>query len=108
MIDPLIRKFQKEALPNLIEEFKPEKIIFFGSRVKGDAKSDSDIDIIIISPYFKDIPFLKRMPLVLKKIPFPRHVDYICYTKEEYDKIKNESSIIIDALENSLEYSINM
>ncbi|MEK7398358.1 MAG: nucleotidyltransferase domain-containing protein [Candidatus Poribacteria bacterium] len=108
MTDPLIKKFQKEALSNLVKEFKPEKVIFFGSRVKGNAKSNSDIDIIIISSYFKDVPFLKRMPLVLKKVSFPKHVDYMCYTREEYDRIKNESSIIMDALENSLEYSISM
>ena len=106
MTDPLIKKFQNEALLKLIEEFQPEKIIFFGSRVKGTANKNSDIDIIVISPYFKNIPFLKRMPLILRKVPFSKHVDYICYTKDEYDRIKTESSVIMDALENSMEYSI--
>lgn len=103
MADKWIKKFRGEALPKLMEEFSPERVIFFGSRAQGNAKRDSDIDIIIISPHFEDIPFLKRMPLVLRKVPFPKHVDYICYTKEEYDRIKNESSVIMDALENSLE-----
>ena len=49
------------------------------------------------------MPFLKRKPFVLKKLSFPKHVDYICYTPEEYERIKGESSIIMDALENSLE-----
>jgi predicted nucleotidyltransferase len=103
MADRLIERFRREALPKLMEEFKPERVIMFGSRAKGTGKRDSDIDLIVISPYFKRIPFLKRMPLVLKKVPFSRHVDYLCYTREEYEKIKNESSVVMDALKNSLE-----
>jgi len=30
-------------------------------------------------------------------------VDYLCYTSSEYEKIKTESSIIMDALENAVE-----
>lgn len=89
-----------------MKEFKPKKVIIFGSSVKGTAKRYSDIDVIIISPYFSHIPFLKRMPLVLKKPSFPKHVDYICYTPEEYERIKEESSIIMDALENALEVGV--
>lgn len=103
MVDSWIEKFQREAMPKLIEEFKPQKVIIFGSRVRGAARKDSDIDVIIISPDFAKIPFLKRMATVLKKVPFTKHVDYICYTPEEFDKIKNESSTIMDAIEDSIE-----
>ena len=103
MTDIWIKKYQKQALSRLKEEFNPEKIIIFGSRVKGSPKKDSDIDIIVISSRFANISFLKRMPLILKKVPFPKHIDYICYTPEEFIRIKNESSLIMDALENSIE-----
>jgi len=101
--DRWIAKFKKDAVPKIVKEFKPVKVILFGSRVQGTAKRDSDIDVILVSSYFEDIPFLRRMPFVLKKLSFPRYVDYICYTPEEYERIKGESSIIMDALENSLE-----
>lgn len=103
MIDYWIEKFQKEALPEIIKAFKPVKVLIFGSRAKGMAKEDSDIDVIVISSYFTDMPFLKRMPTILKKVPFPKHVDYICYTPEEYEKIKEESALLLDAVENSIE-----
>lgn len=106
MADRWIARFQREALPKLTEEFKPEKVIIFGSRVRGNARKDSDIDVIVISSYFKNIPFLKRMSLMLKKVSFPKHVDYLCYTPMEYKRIKNESSVIIDALENSIEIAV--
>lgn len=102
MADHLIKKYQKEALPILLKEFSPIEVLFFGSRVKGVAEKDSDIDIIIVSSVFENIKFVKRMPLVLKKVRFPKHVDYLCYTQEEYDKIKEESAIIKDALKQSI------
>jgi predicted nucleotidyltransferase len=103
MNDLWIEKFRKEALPGISREFKPDKVIAFGSRIRGTAREESDIDVILVSSYFNDIPFLKRMPLVLRKVPFPKHVDYICYTSTEYERIKGESSIIMDAIENSIE-----
>ena len=39
------------------------------------------------------------MPLLLKQFEFPHHIDYICYTPEEFERIKDTSSLIIDALE---------
>ena len=106
MADRWIKRFQREALPKLVEAFKPEKVILFGSRAEGIARKDSDIDVIIVSSYFENIPFVKRMPLAMKKAPFAKHVDYICYTREEYDRMKNESVIVRDALENSVEIAL--
>jgi hypothetical protein len=54
----------------------------------------------MISDSFTNVPFIKRMPMVLKKAPFEKHVDYICYTPGEFNRIKYESSILMDALEN--------
>ncbi len=103
MSDPWIDRFNKEVLPLIVAEFKPVKVMFFGSRVSGDASKDSDIDVIIISEAFKDIPFVKRMGKILNLTRFPKHVDYLCYTPEEFNNVKNNSIVIEDALENHLE-----
>jgi len=105
-VDRLIEKFRREALPKLMEEFKPDKVILFGSRVKGNAQQGSDIDLIVISPLFKGVPFVRRMSAVLKKVPFSNHVDYICYTREEYENIKDASSVIMDSREASVELTV--
>lgn len=106
MADKWIEEFKRVALPILTEEFKPKKVLVFGSRARGVATEESDIDVIVVSSFFADIPFLKRMPLVLRKIRFPKHVDYICYTEQEYEKLKTESSVIMDAMENSIELRV--
>jgi predicted nucleotidyltransferase len=102
MSDPWIERFKLEILPGLLSECKAEKVIVFGSRAAGKPTVESDIDVVVISDYFDSIPILKRMPLLLKKFPFPKHVDYICYTPEEFEKLKTSSTIIIEALEYGL------
>lgn len=97
--DKIITNFKKNILPQIIDEYNPKDVIVYGSRVKGTASSNSDLDVIIVSDAFQEIPFIERMPLLLKKYDFPRHIDYICYTIEEFNKVKNASSLIIDALE---------
>ncbi|MHA1144769.1 MAG: nucleotidyltransferase domain-containing protein [Candidatus Helarchaeota archaeon] len=100
--DPWIKKFKAEALPIIKKRLKPDKIILFGSRVKGEAMEGSDIDVIIISDEFKGIPFVLRMSMVLKLINFPKHVDIICYTPDEFHRMKDKSSLLIDALEKNM------
>jgi predicted nucleotidyltransferase len=102
MIDPWVERFKLEILPSLLSDFKAKMVIVFGSRVSGTPIAESDIDVVVISNYFAKISFLKRMPLLLKEIPFPKHVDYICYTPEEFEKLKTSSTIIMEALESGL------
>jgi hypothetical protein len=100
MIDDIwVEKFKKEAVPLLFQEFKPSKVLIFGSRMKGTATADSDIDAIIVSDHFNKIPFMQRMALLLKKVRFPKHIDYLCYTPEEFERIKISSAIIQDAIQ---------
>ena len=103
MHDLWLARFNEEILPIIIEKFKPSKVLFFGSRVSGAADEDSDIDIIIISKEFKCIPFVNRMAKILNLAQFPKHVDYLCYTPEEFDNVKDSSVVIENALENYIE-----
>ena len=98
MSDRWLTRFKQEVVPQLIREFKPEKMILFGSRIKAEADENSDIDVLIVSNIFSEIPFLKRMPLLLRRIRFDKHIDFICYSPKEFQKAKNTSSIVIDAL----------
>ncbi len=100
MKDIWLQRFERKVLPVLESEFKPETVIIFGSRITGSAQEGSDIDVLIISHFFKDIPFIKRMPMVLRRTRFEKHVDYICYTPTEFENIKDKSSVIMDAIEN--------
>jgi len=34
----------------IVRRFKPERIILFGSRARGDATPDSDVDLLVVMP----------------------------------------------------------
>ncbi len=78
-------------------KFKPLKVVMFGSRITGRATEASDLDVIIVSKEFQEIPFVKRMGELLKAARFPKHVDYFCYTPEEFERVKDSSAIIEQA-----------
>jgi predicted nucleotidyltransferase len=46
------------------------RVLVFGSRARGDHRADSDIDVILVSPDFEDVPFYRRSG------PFYREWDY--------------------------------
>jgi predicted nucleotidyltransferase len=37
-----------EAVRRIVQRFRPEKIILFGSRARGDALPDSDADLLVV------------------------------------------------------------
>jgi uncharacterized protein len=80
--------FEKEIhriTQQIIEKYKPEKIILFGSAARGEGSPDSDADFLIIK---KDTPFYgsdrvrELSRLVDRKIP----VDLLIYRPEEFEK----------------------
>ena len=78
--------------------FKVDKIIFFGSRVRGDHLIDSDYDFIIVSDDFKGLPFTRRMTLMYEFWDSPLPIEPLCYTKEEFERKSNQISIVRDAV----------
>ena len=86
MNDPWLGRYQSEAIPVIRETFGALRIILFGSRVRGEASEHSDLDVTIVLERFE--PFLKRAPMVLEKVPFPKHIEYICYILEDFDRIR--------------------
>ena len=95
-----------EFLKKLKEKFKLSKIILFGSRAKGDYLEDSDYDFIIVSNYFENISFLKRMELIYKDFDLDVNVDIIPITEKEYKKRKNELSILGEGIRKGIEIEI--
>jgi predicted nucleotidyltransferase len=45
-----LEKDLRRVVDRLVERFDPERIILFGSHARGQAGSDSDIDLLVVMP----------------------------------------------------------
>lgn len=41
----------KGMVRHIVEQFDPERIILFGSHARGDARPDSDVDLLVVMPF---------------------------------------------------------
>ncbi|MFH1860905.1 MAG: nucleotidyltransferase domain-containing protein [bacterium] len=80
----LLKKQIENIKNQIIDKYKPERIILFGSAAMGDFSQDSDLDLLIIK---KETPYLGRerarelRKLIKKEIA----VDFLIYQPEEFD-----------------------
>ena len=94
-----LKKFKHD----LNTKIRIDKVIFFGSRVKGKANKDSDVDLIIVSKGFEGKRFRYR-PIGFYdcwNLNYP--VDFLCYTPKEFNKLSKQVSIVSEAIKNGIE-----
>lgn len=101
--DPKVAAFVRDQLPRLRERFAPLRVILFGSRARGDALSTSDLDLILVSPRFAPVPFLKRPVQVLESLGYPGGIELLCYTPEEFEQKREELGVVHVALREGVE-----
>ncbi len=75
-----------------------ERVVLFGSRARGDARPDSDVDVILVSRSFRGRTFVRRAYPVRKAWDLDVAVDFLCYTPEEFATLAARTSIVQVAL----------
>ena len=79
--DGLIR----DIVRRIVETAQPEKVILFGSQVRGDARPNSDFDVLVIKS--SDEPRYRRsIPLYVALADLPVEVEVMVFTPEEVDE----------------------
>lgn len=86
MNSDILERESQSLLAKLIKYYRPEKLILFGSFAKGEAKSDSDLDICLIKKNVPHSPVERRLEVYKilegRKIP----VDINVYQPSEFEK----------------------
>jgi predicted nucleotidyltransferase len=74
LIDDIVRR--------IVETAQPEKIILFGSRARGDARPNSDFDLLVIKES-NEPGYQRDAPLYHALAGLNVEVDVLVYTPEE-------------------------
>lgn len=88
----------QEMVDVIVREVDPEAIILFGSRARGDAGPDSDVDLLVI----ESEPFSQqrsrrleatRLYTALRNMPVSK--DLLLYSREEFEKWKTSLNHVV-------------
>ena len=75
-----------------------QKMVLFGSRAKGEARRDSDVDLIIVSDSFRRKNAVDRAYLMRLEWDLDYAVDFLCYTPEEFRVFSSAPGMVRQAL----------
>jgi predicted nucleotidyltransferase len=91
-IDDFLRRAQ--------QRIRVDRVIAFGSRIRGDELKNSDLDIIVVSDDFQGVKFYERPVMINDLWPWYRDMslDLLCYTRGEIDRIAQEIGIVATAI----------
>jgi len=80
---PVEKKEIRQMVSRIVSRFDPERIILFGSHARGDARPDSDVDLLVVLP-FSGSKQEKQLEirLALKGIRVPK--DIVVTTPEDF------------------------
>jgi predicted nucleotidyltransferase len=86
-----------QILQVLKKEYRPQKVILFGSMASGDVGEWSDIDLLIVKE--TNLPFLQRLKQVALLCQVPVSVDYLVYTPDElHQMLTNRNPFITEVM----------
>lgn len=71
----------EDVCRRIAEEFKPEKIILFGSHAYGQPTPESDLDLLVVMPY-EESYFLQAMK-IRRRLGLVTPMDLLVRTPEE-------------------------
>ena len=77
-----------EMVETLVIEADPEQVILFGSRGRGDARTDSDVDLIVVEaePFGPGRDRVKEMARLYKALAgFLVPADILVYSREDVE-----------------------
>jgi len=82
----------------IVREVNPETVILFGSHARGDARPDSDVDLMVV----EQEPFsaqrsrraeYSRLSMALRDFPFAK--DILLYSRDEFEYWKDSLNHVV-------------
>ncbi len=86
----IIKELQKFKR-SLSRKMNVQQMVLYGSRARGDHLKESDVDVILVSKGFIQVPFVERIYNTTKHWKHDLPLEIFCYTPEEFELKKKES-----------------
>ncbi|MDQ6958808.1 MAG: nucleotidyltransferase domain-containing protein [Mariprofundaceae bacterium] len=88
----------RQMVETIVREVSPETIILFGSRARGDARPDSDVDLLVVetdpfSPRRSRRKEAARLYMALRKLAISK--DILLYSRDEFDHWKHSLNHVV-------------
>jgi predicted nucleotidyltransferase len=72
----------RDIVRRIVDTVQPEKVILFGSQARGDARHNSDFDVLVIKQS-EEPRYRRSVPLYIALADLPVEVEVMVYTPEE-------------------------
>ena len=87
-VGPITDDLLNHMVRAIVDEVDPEQVILFGSRARGDARADSDVDLIVVEaePFGAQRRRHREMVRLYHAVAgFPVAADLLVYSTEDVD-----------------------
>jgi predicted nucleotidyltransferase len=75
----------QDIVRRIVAIAQPEKVILFGSRARGEARPDSDFDVLVIKESAEP-RYRRSVPLYVALADVPVEVEVLVYTPQEVEE----------------------
>ena len=102
-VDPGLLKGVAAFRRRVETSFPVDRLIVFGSRARGDARPDSDVDVLLVSPWFEGRSAVQRTVPVRRAWDLDLSVDFACYAPAEFEALRKRVGLVSVALAEGVE-----
>jgi uncharacterized protein len=95
-------KVLKRIVDIIVDSVSPNKIVLFGSRARGDARFDSDYDLLVVKSGLENERNVSRAiyrRMLNESIDVP--IDIIAVDADRYERNKADPGLIYSSIENT-------
>ncbi len=97
-LQPVTPQVLQAMTDAIVREANPEKVILFGSHARGDARPDSDVDLLVVEKesFGQARNRLKEIGRIYRAVSgYVVSLDILVYSQQEYDHWQTSLNLVI-------------
>jgi predicted nucleotidyltransferase len=98
MTTPVSDRMLNEMVQVIVKEVDPEQVILFGSRARGTASDDSDVDLVVVesTPFHRGRSRRREIARLWRALaPFDVAKDILVYSADEVERWRDSLNHVL-------------